>query len=114
MDPSAIHNLLFNLKLQLLALPALAKWGLLAFVSIKIGQEVITVGWDAYTRRRLQRADIRALGAPVSQIETRGDVTEASRGPAALPAPDAFGNPFTQSPDASPVRIPTPPQSTAV
>jgi len=67
---SPIDNLLLNLKLQLLALPALARWGLLAFAGIIVLKESIEIGWRLYQGRSGRAAslapgdDCAALPAP--------------------------------------------------
>ncbi len=70
---SPIDNLLLNLKLQLLALPALARWGLLTFAGIVVLKESVEIGWRLYQGRVDRAAALRSGEAP-----------------AALPAPDPF------------------------
>jgi hypothetical protein len=73
---SPVDDLLLNLKLQLLALPSLARWGLLAFAGVVILKEGIEIGWRLY-RGSASRAPSLAPGDA----------------PAALPAPDPLANP---------------------
>jgi len=90
LDPSAIHNLLLNLRLQLLGLPNLAKWGLLAFAGIIVLREGITRVWDARQRKTALRP-----GAPVPSALREGAQP-------ALPAPD----PLAEQPRARPDVVP--------
>jgi hypothetical protein len=80
LDPSAIHNLLLNLKLQLLGLPNLARWALAAFAGIIILREVATAIWDVMRSRRALRA---APAMPYTDPSIPGP---KDRG--ALPAPN--------------------------
>ena len=48
---SAVDYLLLNLKLQILALPSLARLGLLAFAGIIVLREIIGIGWGLYQSR---------------------------------------------------------------
>ena len=80
MGPDAIHDLLFNLKLQLLALPNLAKWGLLTFAGIIILREAISFGWEL--RRRRPALPDGEVGPALDRA------TPTSTPAAALPAPD--------------------------
>lgn len=89
MDPSAWHNLLLNLKLQLLGLPNLARWGLLTFAGILILREAITLGWNAYKRPALENPEPAA--------------------PAALPAPDPFAASHQPQQEPEGIRVRTPP-----
>jgi hypothetical protein len=103
---SAIDNLLFNLKLQFLALPSLARLGLLTFAGMLVLREAIGVGWRLYQRRTARPAsDARAEGTSGRDMALPAPAREAPAA-AALPAPD----PLAQSslPVQQDVRIPMP------
>lgn len=80
MGPDPIQNLLLNLKLQLLGLPNLAKWGLLTFAGIIILREAITIAWRF---PRKPEEPIGELPTPVVAVTPAGAAPQA-----ALPAPD--------------------------
>ncbi len=96
MDPSAVRDLLLNLKLQLLALPALARWGVLTFAGIIVLREVITLGWNARQRRRTLASSPEAP----TPHSIAGGVTSEPMG--ALPAPDPLAAPMPPKPAAAP------------
>jgi hypothetical protein len=87
MDPGAVRDLLLNLKLQLLALPGLVRWGLLAFAGIVVLREAITLGWNVYTRRSLRGETQSAKLGGSSVVGLTGPTATHEAG-AALPAPD--------------------------
>ena len=96
MDPSAVRNLLLNLKLQLLALPNLAKWGVLAFAGIIILREAITLGWNISRRRRaLAPVSVQPDAGPLSAGTTADPM-------GALPAPDPLAGPVPPMPAVAP------------
>ncbi|HWA58241.1 MAG TPA: hypothetical protein VG692_13360 [Gemmatimonadales bacterium] len=99
MSPEAWHNLLLNLKLQLLGLPNLAKWGLLTFAGIVVLREAITFAWNVRSRRK-----VAAGNTAVPRRETA-----SAPEPAALPAPDPFGDPLPRRQELDTIRLPTPP-----
>ncbi len=102
MGPSAWHDLLLNLKLQLLGLPYLAKWGLLTFAGILILREAITAGWNRHQRRK----GVTGPGATPAMLPT--ETAQANR-PAALPAPDPFAASRAPVDTLDSVRVRTPP-----
>ncbi len=91
MQPDAWRDLLLNLKLQLLALPSLLRWGVLAFAGIVVLREGITAGWNIYQARKAAALP-RATRPPENGVPSAGVPTE----PAALPAPDPFAPDFRQ------------------
>jgi len=109
MDPEAIDALLLNLKLQLLALPAQARWGLMAFAGVIVLREVITIAWNARQRR--------LVGGPAGLAKTPSEAPPAhsstsdarTMDPAALPAPDPFVNVQFQDAEAQKAGPTTPP-----
>jgi hypothetical protein len=65
MTPDPVADLLLNLKMQLLALPGLVRWGTLAVVGVILLRDAITWGWERAERRRVARGEgARALPAP--------------------------------------------------
>lgn len=110
MGPTALHDLLFNLKLQFLALPSLARWGLLAFAGIVVMREVIDVGWKIY-RRRSGGSDPEYLtGKALVSAGVVPNQTPLPTSPAALRAPDPLAN--RPMPPTDPAKVPVPVAST--
>jgi hypothetical protein len=100
-DPSAIRNLLFNLKLQLLGLPNLAKWGLATFAGIIIARELVTAVWNVKQRRDNLRT------APAVPHADRS--IPSAEGPHPLPAPNPLDTHFIPTPDVVANRPPSTP-----
>lgn len=108
MDPQAVDNLLLNLKLQLLALPSQAKWGLLAFAGILVLREAITLAWNLHQRRKLESAASEPRAAiPTADGSRKTDPDEL--GLPALPAPDPLAAPLFPQGELDDVRVRTPP-----
>jgi hypothetical protein len=103
LDPSAIDNLLLNLKLQLLALPALARWGVILFAGIVVLREGITMVWKA---RQLRGGQPRSAPATLAGS---GSSTAPDPRPMALPAPDPFAQPAEPAPEVIPEKRTSPP-----
>ena len=102
MDPSAIHNLLLNLKLQLLALPNLLRWGLVAFAGVIITRQAITWIWNA--RQRGKSIHTSSGASPGSPAVSAGEELPA------LPAPDPLKVHFTPASEILVDRPIKPPQ----
>lgn len=98
----AVHNLLVNLKLQFLALPHLVQLALLTGAGIWALREIITLGWNVYTRKTAPTREVDTGPHPGSSSAAL-DV-EADEPNLALPAPDPLG----QSPFHDPARAPDP------
>ena len=96
MDPSAIRDLILNLKLQLLALPNLARWGLITFAGIIVAREIATAAWNARQRRRALPAE---PDTPHAEPPMPG-----SESPHALPAPNLLDVGFAPAPEAVSIR----------
>ncbi len=91
MDPSAIHNLILNLKLQLLGLPNLARWGLISFAGIIVVREIATAAWNVRERRRAQRADAATPhNDPITRSPDSPQALPASKFPELDLAPEAL------------------------
>jgi len=101
LDPSAVHALLLNLKLQLLGLPNLAKWGLVAFAGIIITREFVTAVWNVKQRRKALRT---APAVPHADPSIPG-----TAGPRALPAPNPLDVHFSPAPEVVSNRQPPTP-----
>lgn len=91
MQPDAWRDLLLNLKLQLLALPSLLRWGVLAFAGVVVLREGITAGWHLYHRRRAE-----ALPQPGPGSVAAGEPPGTSTPAAALPGPDPLSPDFSR------------------
>jgi hypothetical protein len=103
---SAVDNLLLNLKLQLLALPSLARWGLLAFAGIIVLREIIDIGWGLY-----QGGTAGSGTDPLVEVAVAQDISRAApagQAPTAraLPAPDPLAQP--SAPARETVSVPMP------
>jgi hypothetical protein len=90
---SAFHDLLLNLKLQLLGVPNLLKWGLLTFAVILMVREGITLVWNARHRRHAPGSDLDTPGRTPAAVAT------APQSRLALPAPDPFAAPLRPAPE---------------
>lgn len=104
MHPDAWRDLLLNLKLQLLALPSLLRWGVLAFAGIMILREGITAAWNLHQRRQSAMPPEPGPSLPVGVHRSTGATTE----PAGLPGPDPLAPDFHREPEVERAEPSTP------
>lgn len=110
---SAVDNLLFNLKLQFLALPSLARLGLLTFAGIIILREAFELAWRLYQHRSV-RPDTEALPHGPSSRDTRDPAPAVHAAtPAVLPPPDPLAQPSILVREGVKVPMPGPPSRPA-
>jgi hypothetical protein len=103
---SAVDNLLLNLKLQLLALPSLARWGLLAFAGIIVLREIIDTGWGLYQDRTAGSGTDPLVEGTAAQDTSQAHPAGQASTARALPAPDPLAQPIP--PARETVSIPMP------
>jgi hypothetical protein len=103
---SAVDYLLLNLKLQILALPSLARLGLLAFAGIIVLREIIGIGWGLYQSRTARSETDPLIQGTVAQDTSLADPAGQAPAARALPAPDPLAQAAPRARES--IRVPMP------